>query len=349
VYQPELPFRDGSYTYHPVVAEVEADNGMIGWGEMCPLSESYDGAFAGWESVLRTLGPVLLGEDPRNPIRNANMMDASVRGHTYPKSALDMGCWDLTGQAFGVSLCELFGGRTGESVEAFVHVGLEHPGPGAYAATLVSEGYRSIQVKIGRIPERDAERISAIRKAVGDSIELVADANCAYSVADARRFLYEVDDRKLSIEQPCATLDELAALRAHCPYPLVLDESIVSITAVLDAHSRHVADGLTIKLAKLGGLTRARVILDVAVALGIQARVEDMGGSEISTAAAVHLAVATPQRLRLQTTDAPRRVAVQLAKGLAPAVDGRLTTPRAAGVGVEPHADALGPRLFQIG
>jgi L-alanine-DL-glutamate epimerase-like enolase superfamily enzyme len=189
VYQSELPFRDGSHTYHPVVVEVEADDGAIGWGEMCPLSESYDGAFAGWDKVFQTLAPVLLGEDPRNPIRLARLMDASVHGHTYPKSALDMACWDLAGKAFGVPLCELLGGEPGDSVEAFVPISLDDPDPGAYAATLVDEGYRSIQVKIGRIPARDAERIAAIRRVVGESIELVADANCAYSLADARRFL----------------------------------------------------------------------------------------------------------------------------------------------------------------
>jgi L-alanine-DL-glutamate epimerase-like enolase superfamily enzyme len=64
-------------------------------------------------------------------------------------------------------------------------------------------------------PALDLQRIAAVRNAVGESIELVVDANCAFSVADARCFLYELDDPRLTIEQACATIEELAALRTR--------------------------------------------------------------------------------------------------------------------------------------
>src|SRR5439155_9605580 len=89
--------------------------------------------------------------------------------------------------------------------------------------------------------------------------------------------------------------------RPACPWPLVLDESIDSLDAFLYARELAAVDGITIKLSRVGGLTRARTIRDGAVALRVPVTVEDTGGAEIDTAAIVHLFASTPAALRIHT------------------------------------------------
>ena len=71
----------------------------------------------------------------------------------------------------------------------------------------------------------------------------------------------------------------------HCPHPLVLDECIDSLPALLAAKRDGVADGVTIKIARVGGVGPAALLRDVAVDLALPVTVEDTGGSDIDTAA----------------------------------------------------------------
>ena len=135
---------------------------------------------------------------------------------------------------------------------------------------------------------------------------------------------------------------ECLALRPHCARPMVLDESIDGLAALIQAHTDGVADGVTIKIARVGGVTRARQLRDVAVELGIAVTVEDTGGSDIDTAAIAHLSLSTPESLRLHTVDFNNWVTVSNATGMPPCEDGRMAAPTGPGLGVEPRPDVLG-------
>ena len=104
--------------------------------------------------------------------------------------------------------------------------------------------------------------------------------------------------------------------------PLVLDESIVTLDDLLRAQREGVADGITIKLQRVGGITRAMLIRDVAVELGVEVTVEDAGGASLVTAAVVHLGLGTPERLRVHTCDFHTWVSVDHGTGLPPRADG---------------------------
>jgi L-alanine-DL-glutamate epimerase-like enolase superfamily enzyme len=358
-YRLDEPFREGEYgvstgpparSFDATVVALHTDGGLAGFGEAAPLGTTYDAAFAaGARVALEQLAPALLGEDPLQVERIGRAMDAALKGHPYAKSAPDMACWDLAGKATARPLCELLGGRFGESVDLYRSVPSGEPGAMAEAAAaFVGAGYRRIQVKVGNDPVDDVARVAAVRQAVGPEVVLFADANGGWSIRDARRFLLLLEDRALTIEQPCATLTECTALRPHCRHPLVLDESIDSLEALLRAHAARVADGITIKLARVGGITRARLIRDVAVALRIPVTVEDTGGSDIDTAATVHLSLSTPEALRLHTVDFANWVTVSNAEGLPAVREGRLAAPEGAGLGVVPRLDVLGEPFLDV-
>jgi L-alanine-DL-glutamate epimerase-like enolase superfamily enzyme len=358
-YRVELPFASGAYGvsggrsssgFDAVVVAVHASDRTVGWGEAAPLGSTYDPAFAaGARAALDELAQALLGEDPRQPDRVARALEASLRGHPYAKSALDMACWDAAGKAAGRPLCELLGGRFGGSVPLYRSIPPADPQTMAEAARAhVAGGYRRIQVKVGDDPDTDLERVAAVRAAVGSAVVLYVDANGGWTTAQARRFLLGLRDEAVFVEQPCRTLEECAALRPHCRHPLVLDESIDSLRALLRAHELGAVDGVTVKLARVGGITPARLIRDVAVALRIPVTVEDTGGSEIDTAAMAHLSLSTPETLRMHTVDWPAWITVSTATGLPQPRDGRLDTPAGPGLGVIPRPEALGEPFFEL-
>src|SRR5437588_6768215 len=123
-YRVELPLHEGSYrwsggkavtVFDSTVVRIDTDEGVVGFGEVCPLGPFYLPAYAaGVRAGIAELGPHLLGEDPLQLQKLQRRMDAALKGHAYVKSALDMACWDILGKATGQPVCTLLGGRYGE-------------------------------------------------------------------------------------------------------------------------------------------------------------------------------------------------------------------------------------------
>jgi L-alanine-DL-glutamate epimerase-like enolase superfamily enzyme len=359
-YRVEEPFRDGPYVvsggrgatgFDATIVRIETEDGVAGWGEMAPLGATYDPAFVGGaRAALGELGPALIGADPLASSDVVHRMDRALKGHAYAKSALDMACWDLTGKRAGRPLCDLLGGRFGAGTPLYRSIGRAAPEAMAERAKAYrAQGYRRLQVKVGGEPEEDAERVRRVAKAVGPDCVLFADANGGFTVEAARRFLRAARDLAFTFEQPCATYDECARLRAGCDRPLVLDESIDGLGVLARAIAEGVVDGITIKIARVGGITSARLLRDVAVGLGVAVTVEDTGGAEIDTAAMAHLGASTPQPFRVHTVDFHNWVTVSVADPDPVCRDGVLIAPDGPGLGVEPRMDVLGAPFAEFG
>ena len=204
----------------------------------------------------------------------------------------------------------------------------------------VGDGYRRLQIKVGGDPAADAERLAAVRDAVGGGVVLFADANGAWTTSAARRFLLATAALDYTLEQPCPTLEECAALRPHCAHPLVLDESIVSLDALVRARRDAGADGVTIKIARVGGVTRAAALRDVAVELGTDRHGRGhRRGYDRHRRHAAPLAL-DPRAHRAHTVDFTEWVTVANADGLPERVGGRRAAPAAPGLGVTVRAQA---------
>jgi L-alanine-DL-glutamate epimerase-like enolase superfamily enzyme len=351
-YRQLQPFRDAPYICRgqsedgtdSTIVVLTSDEGPVGVGEMAPLGAFYAPAFAaGTRAGVAELAPVLLGLDPREPRRARRALDHAMLGQPSVKSALDMAVHDLAAKAAGVSLCSYLGGRFGESVELYRSVSQDAPEAMARSASAyVAAGYRRIQVKVGGDPAQDVERVHAVRAAVPPATVLFCDANGAWTTGQARAFLRATADLEITVEQPCMSYDDCRAVRAHCPHPLVLDECIDSLAALLAAHRDGVADGVTIKIARVGGVGPAALLRDVAVELGLPVTIEDTGGSDIDTAAMAQLSLSTPEELRIHTVDFNAWVTVGNATGMPPAEGGTLRAPDGPGLGVEVELEALG-------
>ena len=220
-------------------------------------------------------------------------------GQPAVKSALDMALYDLAAQAAGVPLCAYLGGRHGAAVELYRAVSQSSPAAMAEsAAAYVAAGYRRIQVKVGADPGEDIELcVHAVRAAVPADVVLFCDANGAWTTAQARTFLRSTRELAITVEQPCMSYDDCRSLRAACPHRSRSTSASTRCPSLLAAHRDGVADGVTIKIARVGGVGPAALLRDVAVELGLPVTVEDTGGSDIDTSAMAHLSLSTPEQL----------------------------------------------------
>jgi L-alanine-DL-glutamate epimerase-like enolase superfamily enzyme len=355
IYRQLQPFRDGPYVisggraetgFDALIVRLGAEGGAFGWGEAAPLGATYDPAFAeAMRAAAPLLADALIGQEAGAPPALARLMDARLKGHPYTKSAFDMAAWDLAARAAGRPLHDLLGGRCGEGTALYRSIGVASPeAMAARARALRAAGYRRLQVKVGADPAEDAERLAAVAAAAPDAA-LYADANGAWGLGEARRFLLLTAARDYTLEQPCATLAECLALRPHCPRPLVLDESIATLRDLTQAAAAGI-DGVTLKIARLGGVTPTRLVRDAAVELGLCVTVEDTGGAEIDTAAMAHLSISTPAARRAHTVDFHNWVTASHARGFPGTEGGLLRPPPGPGLGIEVIDAALGAPIL---
>ena len=298
-FQVDLPLHEGSYkwsggksvtVFDSTIIRVETDAGIVGHGEVCPLGPFYLPAYAeGVRAGLRELGPHLIGEDPRQLAKLNRTMDAALKGHPYVKSGLDIACWDILGQAAGLPVCELLGGRYGEDVHLYRAISQESPEHmAAKVAGYRAEGYRRFQLKVGGDPDTDIARIFAVAAKLQPGDRLVADANTGWVQHEAVRVAKAVREVDVYIEQPCLTYEECLAVRRQIPHPLVLDENIDDLGILLRAKADLAMDVVNLKISKLGGLTKIKQARDLCVSMGIAMTLEDSWGGDIATAAIAH-------------------------------------------------------------
>lgn len=355
----ELPLIEGSYkwsggksvsVFDSTIVGVETACGIVGYGEVCPLGPFYLPAYAeGVRSGLRELAPHLLGYDPRELAVLNRRMDAALKGHPYVKSGIDIACWDILGQATGLPVCTLLGGRFGESVRLYRAISQLPPDEMARNVDgYRKQGYTRFQLKVGGAPDQDIERIRAARAILQPTDRLVADANTGWTQHEAMRVVRAVRDVDVYIEQPCLTYEECLAVRRQTDHPFVLDENVDSLDMLLRAKADLAMDVVNLKISKLGGLTRTKQARDLCVSMGIAMTLEDSWGGDITTAAIAHLAHSTPEEFRFTSTDFNSYVTVSTATGAPQRDNGCMQASTAPGLGIVPRSDVLGPRVLEI-
>ncbi|MEL6206626.1 MAG: cis-3-hydroxy-L-proline dehydratase [Pseudomonadota bacterium] len=352
-YQIDLPLKEGRYAwadgkyvdvFDSTVVEIVTDEGLSGFGEVCPLGPFYLPAYGpGARAGIAELAPHLIGLDPREITVVEQVMDRALLGHPYVKSALDMACWDVLGKAAGLPVATLLGGRHGPSIA--LYRAISQGSAEAMAENVAgyrAEGYTKFQLKVGGAPSDDIDRIRAVAQVLQPGDVLVADANTGWTSADALRVVNAVHDMDVFIEQPCRTYDECLGIRQATTLPFILDENIDGLDAFMRAHGDRAMNAINLKISKVGGLTKASRIRDLCVALGYPMCIEDSWGGDIVTAAIAALSHSTPDRFRFSATDFNSYVTVAFAEGAPQRVNGTMAASDAPGLGVSLMRDVAG-------
>lgn len=358
LYEYELRYAHGAYVMSDgrsvdalpsTLVRVIADDGREGWGEACPLGSRYLPSFTGGlRAALAELAPAVIGADPRAIGNVRARMDAVLRGQPAAKSPIDIACWDLLGQASGLPVSMLLGGVRSPEFPLYVAVPLDAPAAMAeHAAARRAEGIHRLQLKLGGDPCEDARRTRAVLEAITDEDLVIADANGAWRRADAIAAARLLDDcDRVLLEQPCETLESCLAVRRRTTLPMVLDEAIVDVPALVAAVQADAMEAVNIKLGRVGGLSPARAMRDLAVSLGLRVTIEDTWGGDVTTAAVSHLAASTEPDAILTVSFMNDWTLDHVCGGEPRSRDGRGAAPTLPGVGVTVDRGALsGPFL----
>ena len=332
-------------TVETVLVRIDTDAGVSGWGEVCPIPHYLPAYARGVAPALQEMASVLLGADPVGPEALVARLDAHLPGHAYAKSAIDIALWDITGRVAGLPLHALFGGRRQERLPLYHSITCTEPDEMARIARAAFDGgIRQFQAKLGASGDwaTDAERLIKVREAVGPGPLVYGDWNCGATSLDAIRVGRAAAPYDVMLEQPCRTIEECARVREATGLPMKFDEAVHDTETMLRANALGCMDALAVKLSKAGGLSACRRLRDLGEHAGIRMCVEDTWGSDVTTAALLHLAAATEPRVLLNTCDLSGYVGPRIAPTAPARENGTIAPPDGPGLGVSPDVDALG-------
>ena len=332
-------------TVETVVIAVDTDAGLTGWGEVCPIPHYLPAYARGVAPALQELAPVILGRDPVGSEALMAKADAFLPGHVYAKSALDIALWDITGQVSGLPVFALMGGRRQETLPLYHSITCVEPDEMArIAREAQAQGITQFQAKLGASGDwqTDVERLAKVREAVGVGPLVYGDWNCGATTLDAIRVGRGAADLDVMLEAPCATLEDCARVQSATGLPMKMDELAHDTASILQAHGLGIMDAVALKLSKFGGLSATRRARDLCLHLGAKMCIECTWGSDIVTAAALHLGAATPPSRVMNVCDLSGYVSPRLAPDAPTRKDGRIAPPAGPGLGITIDEDRLG-------
>ena len=176
---------------------------------------------------------------------------------------------------------------------------------------------------------------------------MTCDANAGWTRGEAAKMAAALKGFDVFLEQPCPTIAEVADVRSRTHLPVVVDEVVTSLTALVEIVHARAADAINLKPTRVGGITKAAQIRDLAQALNIQLLVDEPGGGDIAGAAMLHLAASTRPEYLLATS--MPATTVQVGGDTLPVpVGGRVASITAPGLGIKIEESLLDQPLFTI-
>ena len=282
-----------------VIVKVVTESGIIGYGEAhhgrCPGGVAH--------IVNTTLKELVTGMDASNVVDIwSRIYQFQLGSHgmgaacSMAMSGLDVALWDIRGKASGWPVYKLLGGARKHIAAYAGGVALGYQPPESLLQEIqekVEGRYQALKIRVGDTPQRDIERLTAVRKACGE-MDILTDANTAYSLGDVRQVMPEFDNLNIGwLEEPFPPHDYRSYLTAssYGTTPLALGEN----TYTRFEFHRIIDDGvvqiLQPDLSKAGGFTEVLRIAAMASAWKLPVHVHT-SITGLSMAASVHFLAA---------------------------------------------------------
>jgi o-succinylbenzoate synthase len=285
-------------TTDTVLVRITDSDGVTGWGEAPQVWQVTGESLAGAEACISgPLAAVVEGTESDDLAATCRAVAGAVAGNHGAKGAVDVALHDLSARRRGVSLPVLLGSST---LRVATDVTLAAGDADALAETArkrVGEGFTVLKMKVGTDAATDAARVAAVRDVVGPEVGIRLDANQGWTPRDAVRVISTLEDLGLEVElveQPVAAadLDGLAWVTARVGTPVMADESVYGLRDLVEVIRRRAADLVNVKLAKCGGLTTGRTLLELARAHDMGTAIGSMMETHVGLGAAASLAAA---------------------------------------------------------
>lgn len=281
------------------IVKITTDGGIEGWGEASPWSVFTGTAEANASGIHAYLRPLLIGADPLAISTIMRRIEKTLVGHTEGKAAIEMALLDIAGKRLGAPVFQLLGGAYRSHVP--LSVSIANPDFDEdldFAKRRSAEGVNIYKVKTGfSTHAEDLRRLEQLRSHLPDDVDLRVDYNQGLDPWNAIRLLRDVEAfAPTFIEQPVKR-DQRAAMAAitHAiDTPIMADESVFNPAEAVEMVRLELADLVSVKIMKSGGITRAREVAAIAEAAGIAAYGGTMFEGGLAIAAGLHMVAATP-------------------------------------------------------
>ncbi|MCG6882342.1 MAG: muconate cycloisomerase [Silicimonas sp.] len=335
-----------------IILALTSEDGTVGWGEASPWAVFTGSPEASHAALERYIRPHVLGRKLSK--RTAIMSDAAraVAHCTEAKAALETALLDLTGKLLGVPVHALLGG-SGQTVAANamrlpLSVSLADPDfarDRALLDRLRLDGVRIVKLKTGfRDHAYDVMRLEALAQDYPE-FRVRVDYNQGLEIDEALARVRDVAEfRPDFIEQPVRAhhYDAMARIRAAIDVPLLADESVFGPEDMLRAAREGICDGVSVKIMKAGGLSRAQQVARLAALNGLTAYGGDMFEAGIAHLAGAHMIAATPEiTLGCEFYQAKYYLAEDILEEPIRYEDGHICLPDGPGLGLTPDRSKL--------
>ena len=350
-------------SFNTCLVEIDTDAGLTGLGE-AKVGVGNLGNYAGVvELIRRDLGPAIVGRDPRDITAIWDALYSGSRAHygvregrLFPTvgrrgisiaalSGIDIALWDIAGQALGVPVWQLLGGKYRDRVPAYASGGWAPVGGiGKQLAQYVARGHRAVKLRVGlqdKGVDDSAARVREVRETLGPDVGVMVDAHGTWSVRDALRFARKVEAYDLAwFEEPVSAdnLQGLAEVRRATDIPIATGENEQTRFGFRDLIAAGAVDILQPDIAIAGGLTECQRIAALAAAHELTVA-PHLWGSAILFAAGLHLCVATPCATLVEFTRGENPLLHELVEEPFDLKDGFVLAPERPGLGLTLRRD----------
>lgn len=282
-----------------VLVIIRTADGCAGYGECSPYmsinGESVDTCFI----VGQYFAKALKGQNALDLVANIHIMDKIIWANSSIKSAFDMALHDVAAQHAGLPLYQFLGGDKTKTLYTDMTVSIGTPEKmAADALRFKEQGFTVIKVKLGEHPERDLERIKAIRDAVGMDIPIRVDANQGWATTEvAIQMVQALSAYNIQhCEEPIARWKfmELPLISDGSPIPIMADESCCEPHDAERLIGLNACHMLNIKLGKSGGIYKAVQIVEMAAQAELPMQIGGFMESRLGMTASAHLALINP-------------------------------------------------------
>ena len=284
-----------------VLVRIEADNGLVGWGEAASAPTMTGDTLESIVSAVHYLEPALRGRDPADIGGALAAMDGRMYGNQGAKAAIEIAMHDLAGRIAGKPVHALLGEKKRNRMPLLAVVGSgDLDGDLKDAEKKKAAGFTAYKIKVGiGNAADDAARTRAICKLLGPGLLISSDANQGFSTEQATDYVRTVKGCGLDFfEQPVEAHDlaGMAAVAAvDASIAIGADEGLHSLADISRHHDAKAARGGSLKAIKLGGLRAlveaGRLCDRLAMSVNVSCKT---GESSIACAAALHAATVLP-------------------------------------------------------
>jgi L-alanine-DL-glutamate epimerase-like enolase superfamily enzyme len=284
-----------------IVVEVKTDEGLIGIGEAGFSSEYFSTV---GPLINDQLGPLIIGRDPQDlsalwhdMMRSTHMWGR--RGiETYALSGIDIALWDLFGKITSQPVHRLLG-TAQNTVRAYFAPSFKHPDLAIKEAIQAAEiGYTAIKLRVDGNLKSAVSLVSQVRTAVGDSLDLMVDANMGYDRRGALALAKEFQDLGVFwLEEPIMSrslsqyINDHSWLADRVDLPLAGGESLLTRYEYIDLMAKLPFDYIQPDAASVGGISELKRIGDMASSwnLKLVPHIGCSSGTGIGLAAALNV------------------------------------------------------------